>query len=126
MQRRKVYTLIFIALLSVYLINLYLKVNLISVHWFVRNYLNDLLCLPLVLFGATWVLRIYFKQPKLQLDKWKILFALIVFSVVFEVLAPEKYLVHTGDPWDVFCYVVGAFAFWLTQKYEFRKALVSR
>jgi hypothetical protein len=121
-HKNKWYILLFIFFYLVYFVGLVLKIYKWSVHWLMSNYLNDLLCLPLFLYTATWLLRVYFNRTTLQLDKWQILFALVVISVVFEWLAPLKYPMHTGDIWDVMVYTIGAIAFWKTQKYEFVKS----
>jgi hypothetical protein len=119
-----VYTFIFYGLIVIYIVSLSLKLYEVRLHWFLSNYLNDLLCLPILLFLSTRILRLFFRRPTLQLDIWQILFALVVVSLVFEWWAPQKYTVHTGDVWDVLAYAAGAMMFWKTLPYEFKKNLV--
>ncbi len=97
-----------------------LKIYEVQVNGWIRNYLNDLLCIPLLLFVITGVLRLLFNRPHFQVDKWQILFAFLMVSIAFEWWAPQHYAVHTGDVWDVLAYGVGGIVFWFTQRFEFQ------
>lgn len=83
--------------------------------WFVHDYLNDLLCLPLFLpmsLGMQRLLRLrrHDAPPRL----WEVLQHAVVFSVVFEVLLPRypHTFRTTADPWDAVAYFVGGLFAW--------------
>ena len=78
--------------------------------WFVHDYLNDVICLPLFLPMILWVqrrigLRRHDRYPR----PWEIAQHWAIFSVVFEVVLPRYPRVFrtTADPWDVVAYAVG-------------------
>jgi hypothetical protein len=83
---------------------------------FLHNYLNDLLLIPCAL---PLVLLL---QRKLQLRKVdapprfsEIFFHLIIWSILFEGLAPH--LIHTtSDPYDLLAYGTGGIISWLIWK----------
>jgi hypothetical protein len=84
--------------------------------WFVHDYLNDILCLPLFLpisLGAQRLLRLrrHDAPPRL----WEVLQHGIIFSVLFEVILPRyPHLFRTtADPWDAVAYFAGGLIAWL-------------
>ena len=95
-----------------YLITLYLKTTNVLSSGFWRSYFNDLICIPIILYCATWMLRLIFQQKNLKLDIAQIIFAVLVFSITFEWIAPKYYPIHTADILDVLCYTVGGIGFW--------------
>ena len=77
--------------------------------WLVHDYLNDLLCLPLL---VPIILRIQSQLRIRRHDRPPTVFELvhnwIVFSVVFELVIPRlPQFRSTADPWDVVAYLVG-------------------
>lgn len=104
---------IFFGLLIIsYLTTLYLKTTNVLSSGFWRSYFNDLICIPIILFCATWVLRLFFQNKHLKIDIAQIIFAVLVFSITFEWIAPKYYSIHTPDIIDVLCYAVGGIGFW--------------
>lgn len=79
-----------------------------------QSYLNDLICIPFwvpfIVQAARWLrLRNHDDVP----DVLEIWIPVILISSVFEVLLPNLQLFRgkaTADPFDVFCYVLGALA----------------
>ena len=81
---------------------------------FLNNYLNDLLCLPLVLGAAIFFQRnIVLRQPAYALSKWQIGVIVIYFSVMFEWVFPQFMPRYTADFFDVICYGLGGGLFWI-------------
>lgn len=86
-------------------------------HWFVHEYLNDMLCLPLflpvILQVQAW-LRIRPREAMPTL--LEVLHNGIVFTAVFELLLPRLTMFDSvADPWDAVAYLAGgfvAYAFW--------------
>jgi len=79
---------------------------------FFSSYFNDLICipfwLPIVLLLTRKVrLRNHDEPP----DIYELGFYLLLWSAIFEVICPMQGAIFNytvSDPWDVFCYSVGA------------------
>lgn len=104
--------LFFWLLIFSYSVTLYLKVTDILPTGLIRSYYNDLICIPIVLYVITWVLRLFFQNRLLHLDWVKILVAVISFSITFEWIGPKYNTLHTADIIDVVCYGIGGVVFW--------------
>jgi hypothetical protein len=80
--------------------------------WFIHDYLNDVLCLPLFLpfilkTQAVLGIRRHDEMP----TALEVLHNWIVFSVVFELVLPRlSMFASAADPWDSFAYLLGGFA----------------
>ncbi|KAA9340079.1 hypothetical protein [Adhaeribacter soli] len=81
--------------------------------WFLQNYLNDLLCLPLVLFVTVFLQRTLFRKPAYRLTVYQVGIAAVYFSVMFEAVIPLFNQRYTADFWDVICYCSGGLLFYL-------------
>ncbi|MFC5271004.1 hypothetical protein [Adhaeribacter terreus] len=80
---------------------------------FLNNYLNDLLCLPLVLGAAVFLQRnMVLRQADYALTGWQIGLVVIYFSLMFEGVIPLFVSRYTADFFDVICYGLGGWAFW--------------
>jgi hypothetical protein len=85
---------------------------------YISGYVNDLLCLPLVLWSILGILR-WIHRPKLiVLSPAKLIVAWIAFSLLFEWILPLRSPVYTADLLDVILYGVGALIFWWIQKID--------
>jgi len=74
-------------------------------------YLDDVLVMPLVLTIALAVERAYFSNPRFVLPRHYVWLALLLFSVVFEVILPPFSTAYTADVFDVGAYALGGLAF---------------
>jgi len=83
---------------------------------FVNNYVNDLLCLPLVLGGITFAIRRLKKDKLFRLPLLFVLFIAAYYSVYFEYYLPQVNPRYTGDFIDVGLYFLGGIAFFLFDK----------
>ena len=82
---------------------------------FAKNYLNDVLCLPLfvpVSLGLQRLLRVRQHDGRPRL--WEVFQHWAVFSVMFELVIPRfpRQFHSTADPLDVLAYLGGGLAAW--------------
>jgi hypothetical protein len=83
-------------------------------HWLPDSYLDDLLCLPVVLTLALAFMRLVKGRPNYQLSFYMVSFAVLQVVVVFEFLLPRWSDTYHGDAWDVPVYIAGAAIWWFT------------
>ncbi|MBJ6118127.1 hypothetical protein JAO76_07995 [Pontibacter sp. BT310] len=76
-----------------------------------QYYLDDLLCLPLVLTLTLFVLRFFYK-PHLRLSWYHVAFTVLYFSLAFEVFFPKFMPRYTADWVDALLYTVGGVIFY--------------
>jgi hypothetical protein len=75
-------------------------------------YLDDLLCLPIVLTITLFLMQRYaLGQPDYRLPDGYLLLAFLIFSLVFEGLLPLLSPVCVRDAWDVVAYAAGGILF---------------
>lgn len=79
--------------------------------WPLHAYLDDLVCFPLILTAILAVQRVYFGNTTMTIPNWQILFALVVFTLCFEIVLPQFSKVYTADVLDVVAYSIGALIF---------------
>ncbi|NDK54837.1 magnesium citrate secondary transporter [Pontibacter sp. BT213] len=75
------------------------------------QYLDDLLCMPLVLTITLATERLYFSNNYFVLPLRYSLVAAVLVSIYFEVILPLFSPVYTPDAVDVLCYSVGVVVF---------------
>ena len=79
-------------------------------------YVNDFLCMPIVLSLCLAVLRIYKKTETLYVPLVVIMLLTTFFALYFEVFLPKTNARYTSDLMDVGLYFLGAFLFYRFQK----------
>ncbi len=94
-------------------------------------YVNDFLCMPIVLFICLQILKIFTKDPSQQLPYLPALVLTIFYSVYFELILPQFTERYTSDFLDVIMYMCGSLIFLLLQEinasyYRKRKKLPER
>ncbi|WP_066839684.1 hypothetical protein [Rufibacter ruber] len=77
----------------------------------VRFYLDDLLCLPLVLTVTLLVMR-FFYGHQVRFSKYHVLFTVLYFALAFEVFFPLFLPRYTGDGVDAGLYALGGWIFY--------------
>ena len=94
----------------------------INAPWFVRNYLDDILLIPLVM-GASLFLQQKFVSANFTYKWTAILGSFLFFTLTFEWLAPQFLASYTQDYYDALAYAAGALFFYLFQNHptEFSK-----
>lgn len=82
----------------------------------VANYMNDFLCMPIVLFICRWVVCRLRSNKELQLPFPLILLLTMYFVVYFEYYLPQVNMRYTADIWDVVLYFSGSLFFYMMEK----------
>jgi len=76
-------------------------------------YLNDVLCLPVVLTVALWLQQKLFPGSyRYRLNVAQVIFTVVYVSVFFEGILPALSGRYTRDYWDVLAYAVGGGAYY--------------
>jgi len=106
----------FIIFSGIFLIVYFLQCIHFPLPSLINNYLNDFLCMPIVLTLCLAFVRFIKKNPGIQLSVFVIFSVTIYYSVYFEYYLPKVNARYTADPIDVLLYFAGAFIFYLLQK----------
>ena len=85
---------------------------------FFSSYLNDLLCMPVVLGICLSIIRRFSKNELLRISLFSAFSLAALYSVYFELYLPEVTARYTSDIMDVLLYFAGAIIFWFVQKIE--------
>lgn len=80
------------------------------------DYLDPLLCMPILLYGFDWERRVLWQRPPAPV--WLVLGLTAVLALVFEYGFPYWSEAFTGDGWDVVAYFVGAGAYLAFRSYQ--------
>jgi hypothetical protein len=83
---------------------------------YVDDYLNDLLCMPLVLGLLLSTIRYLKNDSSFQFSKSFIAGLALYYSVYFEYYLPGVNARYTADPIDVLLYFLGVFLFYACHK----------
>lgn len=114
MELRKTHVIYYFFLLvglTVYL----LQKSEVLLPYFVRNYLNDILIMPLMLKFITILLkRLY--GADFRLTNFHLLIIWIYFSFLFEFIFPLYLDRYTADFFDIIAYLVGVLIFKLIEQ----------
>ncbi|KAA3611375.1 MAG: hypothetical protein DWQ05_20610 [Calditrichaeota bacterium] len=79
---------------------------------FLSSYLDDFLCLPLLLAGILYVQqRFVFKEQTYYLPIKQVIFSVLFIALVFEGILPWISQNHTRDLFDIIAYAGGAVLF---------------
>jgi len=82
-----------------------------------NNYLNDFLCMPIVLKIGLEGARFLKSDDALQLPPMLCVVVTLLFAGYFEGYLPHVNARYTQDYWDLLCYAAGMFLFlWLERK----------
>lgn len=86
---------------------------------FLHRYLNDLICVPFLVPIMLFVLRrLQLRDHDRPPQIHEVVIPVLVWSIFFEILLPQHLYWSqwiTGDPYDIFCYVIGggiAYVYW--------------
>lgn len=85
---------------------------------FLDGWLNDLLCLPILLELSQISMQLIVRKNYL-LSKFQLIISIVYCSILFEYFLPRNYPTYYADPIDVLCYFVGGlFWFFKLNKYQ--------
>ncbi len=104
---------------TLYLISLADKYFQLNFPVFLKNYLADFLCLPVVLTLTIWTIQKIKKDKSLRLNTLKIFVAFLYVSIFFEWILPQFSKQYVADCFDVLAYGFGAIYFYIIQKKSF-------
>lgn len=88
---------------------------------FLHSYLDDLLCMPVVLTLSLVFMRALKRKPGYRLKVPLVIFTVAYVAVFFEVLLPRMNARYHGDAWDLLAYLAGAALWWFTVNRETQK-----
>lgn len=89
-----------------------------------NNYLNDVLCMPIVLKICQYAIRFLKNNQSLQIPFALVLTLTLGYAIYFEWLLPHYDLRYTGDSLDVLLYVIGALFFMGIERYRTGKTTI--
>lgn len=81
-----------------------------------RSYLDDLLVLPIILPFTLSLLRLIYRNKNLLLGSSLIINAIIMFTIVFELILPHYSSEYTRDYFDLLFYSLGGLMYWLYER----------
>ncbi len=110
--RKPLVWLIFATAIVVYILQ-QLDVDL---PYLINNYLNNLLCMPVVLTLCLVVLQFIKKNYSLTIPIFVIASITLYYIVYFEWFLPKINERYTADPIDAVLYIIGAIVFYVMQK----------
>lgn len=106
----------FIIFIGVFLIIYTLQKLQIPLPFWINNYVNDFLCMPVVLTICLAAVRFIKKDKSLFLPLSAIVSLTLFYSIYFEYFLPAHYPRYTADWLDVVMYFLGATMFFVFQK----------
>ena len=117
MLSRILYSLMFVIAASIYV----LQKLTIALPLVVNNYLNDLLCMPLVFGALTFIVRKLKNEPQFILPFGFIFILSSYYAVFFEYYLPRTNTRYTSDWLDVALYFIGGMLFYFYQRIRYKK-----
>lgn len=100
-------------------ISIYLLQQLeITIPAFFQNYLNDLLCMPLVLSVCQYTVRKLKSDTLISLPVPLLILVTIGYATYFEWYLPQYDDRYTADWVDVLMYFIGMFFFYVVENYK--------
>ena len=82
---------------------------------FTNNYLNDFLCIPIVLKLGQYLIRYIKSDPYLKIPISLQITVTVLYSVFFEFIVPQFNNRYTSDWLDVVAYFSGLIIYWLME-----------
>ena len=92
----------------------------------INNYVNDLLCIPLLLGAMTYIIQRLKKDTSFQFSIGFVIALSGYYSFYFEYYLPGVNPRYTADWIDVILYFFGGFVFYLSKKQKKDKIYVIR
>ena len=82
----------------------------------INNYVNDLLCLPLLLFTMEFIIKRLKKDKCFKFPIGFVIFLASYYSIYFEYYLPKINIRYTADWIDVVLYFIGGVAYYIFEK----------
>ena len=112
MSKRQAYIVMLLIALAIYTMQ---RLNL-PLPSLINNYVNDFLCLPLLLGAMEFVIRRLKKDYSFQFSFWFVVFLAFYYAVYFEYYLPKVNSRYTSDWIDVVLYFSGGLIFYFSQR----------
>ena len=101
-----------------YLVNYYYRSKGVC-STFTGSYLNDLLCMPIILSFTEYILYITRKYHLIKkLSIGQIIIGCMYVSIVFEWIMPHVSNRYIADKYDIVCYALGGLIYYIIQNFE--------
>ncbi|MBB6609553.1 hypothetical protein H7F15_00750 [Pontibacter sp. Tf4] len=113
---------VFIGSLLLFLLNQVLELQQVHIK-LLAHYLDDLLCMPVVLTIALTAERLYFRNPAFVFAPVYSVVAVVLFSICFELVLPAFSSKYTADALDMVFYSLGALIFQVTVNKPLNRAV---
>lgn len=110
MKRIKILWFLSVATSLVYLV--LLEIGMIF-PTLIRNFLMDLLCMPVICGMILFLFRFF--RTNFHLTAAHLISLTLMYAIYFEVILPPISTRYTGDIWDVVMYAIGAIIFYKLQ-----------
>ena len=120
MSRSVVYILMLMIALSIYIMQ---RLS-VPLPFLINNYVNDLLCLPLLLGAMTFVIRLLKKDNSFKFSIGFVVFLACYYSFYFEYYLPKVNPRYTADWIDVILYFSGGFAFFFSKSIKHKTFVI--
>jgi len=82
----------------------------------INNYVNDLLCVPIVLAITQKLIQLFKKSHNYIISVKVIFFVVFYYSLYFEYILPLYKTRYTGDFIDVVLYILGGMIFYIIER----------
>lgn len=82
----------------------------------ISNYLADLLSIFLVNTFTLWSVRKIKNKPSVELPIYLVFLSIVMFSIFFEFILPNKSSNYVYDFWDIVCYAISGAGYILWRK----------
>jgi hypothetical protein len=103
----------FLFFCTLFIVNKTLEMNGFFIP-FIHAYMDDLICLPIVLNIALFIFRKFiYGSGQYCFPVFFIITAVLMFSLAFEIILPSRSAVYTADAWDILAYSIGGIFFHL-------------
>lgn len=111
-------TYLFLACSVIFLIGKLMAYMDVFQPWWLKNYLDDLLCMPIILGICLKGTQLLKRNKNIRISLFSALSLAAFYSLYFEVILPPLMERYTADIFDVFLYFTGALIFYFLQKSE--------
>ena len=101
--------LIFLALFSIH----QLLQKVAGIKWtIIDGYLDDILCIPIILYLWNWEKRLFLRDKKYAIPLLESFVLTVVLALLFEFIFPRLSSGFTYDPYDFLAYGLGYILHW--------------
>ncbi len=119
-------TYLFVVSSAIFLLGRLIVLTDIDQPWWMKNYLNDLLCMPIILSICLKVVQVLKKDSSIRISLFSVLSLATFYSLYFEIILPLFMERYTADVYDVNLYFTGALLFFFLQEPKSKSRRISK